>query len=174
MQGRATTERKCAAFACPLWLLLACNWNLPQLPLSTFQLPSLQEKRTQTTCPITKLKACLAGATGYWQLLKPTPRGRGCMPSNPAQSVKYSTFHGWLATVPPYPQTWLAQINTAPCSTSQHITHSKQIEYEGVRWGEMVFSWCPSSQHRPRMQHRFIRQLNRALWNVRRGATLHC
>lgn len=51
---------------------------------------------------------------------------------NPAQSVKYSTFHGWLAPVPPYPQTWLAQINTAPRSTSQPITHSKQIKYEGL------------------------------------------
>lgn len=37
-----------------------------------------------------------------------------------------------------------------------------------------IFVGAPSSQRRPRMQQRFIRQRNRALWNVRGGASLHC
>lgn len=149
-----------------------CNWILTFL--FNFQLPSLHKKNTQLRCPITKLKTCLAGSTGYWQLLKPSPQGQDCTLANPMQSVKYSTFHGWLAPVPPCPPTWLAQINTAPHSTSQSITHSKQIKYGGVWWGGMVFSWSPSIQSRPYMRQRFIRQLNRAWWNVWGGASLHC
>lgn len=134
-----TTERESLVlcFMSAVALLAFESWH--NLFLSNFQLPPLQKKNTQLQCPITKLKACLAEATGYWQLWKPTPQGQDCTLSNPVQSVKYSTFHGWLAPVPPYPQTWLAQINTAPRSTSQPITHSKQIKYEGVWWGEMVF-----------------------------------
>lgn len=79
-------------------------------------------------------KSLLGWSNRILAALKAYTTGPGLYTLHPAQSVKYSTFHGWLAPVPPYPQTWLAQINTAPRSTSQPITHSKQIKYEGLRW----------------------------------------
>lgn len=102
-------------------------------------------KHTHTCCSITRLKASLAGATGYWQLLKAVTRGWGCTPSKPVHSVKYSTFQGWLAPVPPFLQTWLAQINAALRSTSQPITHSKQITYWGGLYARRHFCRIPSA-----------------------------